>query len=172
MRAFAATSPFYPLVLAGFGLVIVVSGCWVQKPMPTGHSSSSGGIRGLCTYEFACWQQGIHVAIVDDLVADGKGGSRADFYSHAGSKQDPHGARYEWRLDTADGKTATFRINDKEYDLTEGSLFVIRAQDDKVNVHQLRRDLSAISCHGAAIMQYLANDAELRKILGASELAK
>jgi len=172
MRALEVTSRFHPVMLAGFGLVIIVFGCWMPRPMPTGHSSSSGGIPGLCTYEFACWQQGIHVAIIDNLVPDGKGGYRADFYCNEGSHADPHGARYKWRLDTADGKTATFRINDKEYDLTEGSLFIITAENDKANVHQLRRDLSAISCHGAVIAEYLWNDAEVRKILGASGLPK
>jgi hypothetical protein len=95
-----------------------------------------------------------------------------DFYHDAGSAWNQRGARYIWRLDTPDGNWATFRIDDKEYDLSEGALFVIKANGDKVEVHQLNRDLGALPFDTAVIGKFLKNDADVRKIFGVKDEEK
>jgi hypothetical protein len=127
-------------------------------------------------FEFLTWREGLTFLWVDDLSGTGDssrtGESSGDFYYDAGSAWNDDGARYEWRLDTPDGKTATFRINDKEYDISQGTLFVIKAKGDKVEVHQLNRDLSALPIDGPAIHEFLKNDAEVRKIFGVKDQDK
>jgi hypothetical protein len=71
-------------------------------------------------------------------------------------------------LRTTDGKTGTFRIvPGKEYDLAEGALFVIKASGYKVKVHQLRRQFPTVPVDVKWCEEFLKNDGEVRKRLGA-----
>jgi hypothetical protein len=175
MRSFAGNLRFCLVVVAGLGLLVSMSGCWTGSRMPSGHRSTSGIVPELKSasghsfprFEFLQWRQGLTLLRVDDI--SGREDSERDFYHDAGTAWNENGARYEWRLDTTDGNTATFRINENEYDLSEGTLFVIKAKDDKVEVHQLNRDLAALPFDSAAIRNLLKNDAEVRKIFGVKE---
>jgi hypothetical protein len=145
--------------------------------MPTGHSLTDDWIPEMgCPIgrtpklKFLRWQQGLNLVLVDDVF--GIRGCEWDFYSAAGSVSDEHGTGYEWRLDTPDGRTATFRINNKEYDLSKGALFVIKANEDKVDIHQLSRDLAALPFDTGTLKAFLINDAEVRKLFGKDHAAK
>jgi hypothetical protein len=54
----------------------------------------------------------------------------------------------------------------REYDLSKGSVFVIKAREDKVVVHQLTRQLPAGPLDAKQCEEYLKNDAAVRRILG------
>ena len=112
------------------------------------------------------WQEGLTVLIVQEAWA--RTSCSGDFYSQSGGVWDAAGdQRYEWRLQTPDGKTGTFRIvPGTEYDLSKGAVFVIKASGDKVEVHQLTRQLPNIPVGTKPAEEYLKNDAEVRKILG------
>jgi hypothetical protein len=167
-------------VAAGaLGLLVAETGCWVRgRQMPTGHSSTSGRVPGLKTesghfspaFHIAKWKQGLTLIRVDDIT--GLEHSEMDFYQCFGSASNERGARYTWRLYTPDGRRATFRIDDKQYDLSEGALFVIKAKVDKVEVHQLNRDLGALPFDSAVIGEFLKNDAEVQKIFGVQDEEK
>ncbi len=181
MRSFAANVRLCVLILAGFALVIVISGCWTRRTASPGPNTISGKIPELKSaskylspeFELFRWREGLNLLIVDGLGFHVRTGMRY-FYNCEGAAEGSkeYGPGYEWRLDTADGETATFRFDDKEYDLSEGALFVIKAKNDKVEVHQLNRDLSTIPFDSAAVSEYLKNDVEVRKILGVKDEAK
>jgi hypothetical protein len=67
-------------------------------------------------------------------------------------------------------RVLTVRINGKEYDLSKGVLFVIKAKGDQVEVHQLQRDLTAIPFDVNGCKEPLVKDAEIRKLLGLDDL--
>jgi hypothetical protein len=169
------------IVAGGLGLLVAIGGCWTRRPAPPGPREISGEVQGLKSaskylspeFEFLQWREGLKLLIVDGLGFRVRGGMRY-FYNCEGSAEssNKYGPGYKWRLDTPDGKTASFRFDDKEYDLSEGALFVIKAKDDKVEVHQLNRDLSAIPFESTAIGDYLKNDAEVRKIFGVKDKEK
>jgi hypothetical protein len=113
------------------------------------------------------WQEGLTFLLVEPAWA--RTDRSGDFYSQTGGAWDAAGdQRYEWHLRTADGKTATFRIvPGKEYDLSKGAVFVIKATEDKVEVHQLSRRLPTEPIGKKVADEYIKNDAEIRKIMGA-----
>ena len=118
---------------------------------------------------FLQWKEGLTVIIVQEAWT--RTGSSGDFYSQSGGVWDAAGdQRYEWRLQTSDGKTGTFRVvPGKEYDLSKGAVFVIKASGDKVEVHQLTRQLPNIPIGTKPAEEYIKNDTEVRRILGPSK---
>jgi hypothetical protein len=177
MRSLAGNLRLCFVIAAGIGLMVAEGGCWKgSRPMRSGHRSTGGSFtflnsaseRSHAHYDFCTWREGLVFLKVDDLSKPGE--SSFDFYHAVGSASNKDGTRYEWRLDTSDGITATVRINDKDYDIAEGTLFVVTAQRDKVEVHQLSRDLSELArphpFDHSAIIKFLGNDSEVRKILG------
>ena len=179
MRSLAVSLRYCFVLTVSIGLLVAESGCWIRgRQMPTGHSSTSGWVPELKaesgdshpTFHIVKWKQGLTLIRVDDIT--GLEHSEMDFYQCFGSASNERGARYTWRLYTPDGRRATFRIDDKQYDLSEGALFVIKAKVDKVEVHQLNRDLGALPFDSAVIGEFLKNDAEVQKIFGVQDEEK
>jgi hypothetical protein len=115
------------------------------------------------------WQEGLTLLLVEAAWA--RTSRSGDFYSQSGGAWDAVGdQRYEWHLRTGDGKTGTFRIvPGKEYDLSKGAVFVIKASGDKVEVHQLARQLPNNSVGTKPAEEYIKNDTEIRKLFGTPE---
>ncbi len=84
----------------------------------------------------------------------------------------PDTGGYKCQLETTDGKSADYRINGKEYDLTNGTLFVIKAKGKQIEVHQLKRDLTKIPFDAADCKGPIEKDAEIRKLLGLGDLPR
>lgn len=177
MRSFAGNPRLCLAVAAGLGLLVAMSGCWTRRPGASGYSWTSGSVPGLKSankhlspdFEFFRWWDGLTILIVEDVQGFGHGSGSGDNYQWKLAADNDHGLRYECQLDTTNGKTATFRIDDKEYDLSRGALFVIKARDDKIEVYQLNRNLSALPFDSAVIGDFLKNDAEVRKIFGVKD---
>jgi hypothetical protein len=59
-------------------------------------------------------------------------------------------------VQTADGKTALFTIDNTSYDLADGALFLITTEDGQAEVQQLQRDLSGVQSRAdIAILNHL-----------------
>ena len=151
----------------GIALVISLVGC-STRTSPPGASTIGTSAPGM-SIAFLRWKEGLIVLFVDDVKGiHGSGGS--------GSTENPVGTTtvsagpetggYRCRIETKDGKSATCRINGKEYDLSKGTLFVIKAKGEQVEVHQLKRDLTAIPFDADGCREPLQKDAEIRKVLG------
>src|SRR5262245_62244048 len=54
------------------------------------------------------------------------------------------GRRFDWQLETTDGRSVKCRVAGKEYDLAKGALFLVKTKGGKAEVEQLSRDLSAV----------------------------
>ncbi len=178
MRLFPGNARVCLAIAVGIGLLFALGGCRTRRPGASGHSWTSGSVPELKSaaskhtspdFEFFRWWDGLTILIVEDVRGFSFARGSGDNYHWEYAVDNDHGLRFECQVDTTDGKTATFRIDDKEYDLSEGTLFVIKAKDDKVEVHQLNRDLAALPFDSAAIRTLLKNDAEVRKIFGVKD---
>jgi hypothetical protein len=155
------------LVAAACGSIVV--GCRVQgsssPPGPASMTSSGSGFN----FTYLQWKDGLSVIFVDDLSgghsSHGSGSTQNSVYVVEGSAgTDALG--YKWRLDTSDGKSATVEIEGTGYDLANGALFVMKAKDGKVVVHQLKLDTSAVPFHVNSTREALAKNEEVQKVFG------
>ena len=76
------------------------------------------------------------------------------------------GRKGEWRceIQDSDGKTGKLTIDDKAYDLADGSLFLVSTGAKGPQVTQLKRDLSGVRVPGGGLEE-LYRDPEVRKRL-------
>ncbi len=158
----------------GFALVIFLSGCGTGST-PPGASRISTSAPGM-NIAFLRWKEGLIVLFVDDVKGGhGSGGSGStDNPVHVStvSAGAPDSGGYNCQLETTDGKSANCRINGKEFDLSNGTLFVIKAKGDQVEVHQLMRDLTKIPFDATGCRDPIEKDIEIRKLLGLGDMPK
>jgi hypothetical protein len=158
----------------GIALVISLVGCGTRTtpPGPTTIGTSAPGM----SITFLRWKEGLMVLFVDNVKgrhrSEGSGSPDNPVYTQRGSAGDADAGGYQWQLQTTDGKSANCRINGKEYDLSKGTLFVIKAKGEQVEVHQLKRDLTAIPVDALGCTEPLQKDVEIRKLLELGELPK
>lgn len=154
---------------ASLGLVVVFFGCGAPStpPGPTTIGTSAPGMN----ITYLGWKEGLRILFVDDVKGSHQSGGAGTTTSTvhksvggAGSGQ----TSYQWQIEATGGTSAKCQINGKEYDLSKGSVFVIKAKDEDVGVHQLQRDLSAIALDTEGCRDPIQNDAEIRKLLGLS----
>lgn len=153
--------------VAAVCVLTAVFGCTPKSTPPGGGSIVSSGTGFNFTY--LQWKEGLSLILVDDLRGGhgsrGSSSSGSPTYVASGySGNDGHG--YKWHLETSDGKSATFKIGDSNYDLNNGTLFVIKSKEGKIEVHQLKRDMSTIPYDADKCREALTNDAEVQKLLG------
>ena len=86
--------------------------------------------------------QSLAILILSDVTY--RGSIRTDSSGQQASGQhssaDADGRKVEWKCTTSDGKTGNVTINDRPYDLAQGSLFLVSAMGAEVRVLQLMRD--------------------------------
>ncbi len=150
--------------------LVTSSGCTRQQPpSPTGLSMTNVGGGSLVFYR---WDEGpAAVMICSDIQAGASSeGERLSgpppVRKEIGFISSPDGRRFDWQLETSDGRSVNCQLDGKEYDLTKGTLFLVTTKGGKATVEQLSRDLSAVqpeveSCKGFARM-----DTAVSKFLG------
>jgi hypothetical protein len=163
-------------VPAAFGLAIFMLGC-TTRTTPPGPDTVASSTVGL-SLTYLKWKEGTSLLLVDDIFlggnhqSGGSGSTNNPLYTGGGSAKAADGRSYKWQVETTDGKTVKFTIDGKDYDLSKGALFVMNAKGEKIEVHQLQRDLSAIPFDARKCEEALKKDAEVMKLLGPAELPK
>ncbi len=162
------------VVSLGFGLVISVAGCGARTT-PPGASTISTSAHGM-NITFLRWEEGLMVLFVDDVKgrhsSGGSGSTDNPVHTATVSAGSPNTGGYKCQLETKDGKLANCRINGEDYDLSNGTLFVIKAKGEQVEMHQLKRDLTKIPFDAGDCKGPIEKDADIRKLLGLSDLPK
>jgi hypothetical protein len=78
----------------------------------------------------------------------------------------PKGRKDELRVKTPDGKTGSLVHGEQSYDLTQGPVFVLLpgGAGEKLQVLQLRRDLSGVPADVGSVARLLRDDQEIGRI--------
>lgn len=146
-------------------LVSVVSAC-SSTPLPPSPEVVAG-VYVRSGYEFYRWEEGIALMIWHDGIQSSDCASSTDEHSfvmrcHAISEQE---VRFDWQLESIDGKDVDFRINDEAFDLVDGALFIISTTGGDTRVRQLDRDLSTVAPNADGVVEFgLADAAVLEHI--------
>jgi hypothetical protein len=153
------------LVLTASAFVLC-GGCQPKSTVagPGMLTSSGSGV----SFTYLKWDSGQRILLVDNVTGGGRGSTStsttSDPLNHSKGYAGPDGAGYKWTCDS-NATTMTFKIDGKEYDLANGSLFVIKAKDGATEVHQVKRDLNTIPYDADQCRQAIEKDEEIQKIL-------
>jgi hypothetical protein len=75
------------------------------------------------------------------------------------------GRRFEWLMETADGRSVKCRLGGKDYDLGKGTLFLVKTKGGKTEVEQLSIDVSAVQTDAKSLEDFARKDAAVSKFL-------
>ena len=144
---------------------LLPSGCSRRTVPRTGSGGMSGtlGLGRSTTAEWGRWDDGMVFIIWSDLDGGYGGGSYSGGEArYEGRQSSRDGRGFDWRCATSDGTTGTVTINKVTYDLSNGSVFLVRARGEKQRVEQLDRD-TLILKPGPESLATLAKDPEIRE---------
>jgi len=110
---------------------------------------------------------------ITENVGSGGAGSTSDpIHRQEGYASASDGRRVDWLLETTDGKTATLLINDQQYDLSKGALFLIKTRGERIQVRQLNSDLSALEPTNESCETFAKTDPDVSGFIGEVAEAK
>jgi hypothetical protein len=100
-------------------------------------------------FQFLLWEEGLAIMIVDNITGGHHGGGHGSTSDpvrrQTGSAESKEGDRYDWEIETTDGRTAELKINSIDYDIAKGAVFVIQMNGKQLSVDQLDLELPELS---------------------------
>jgi len=75
-----------------------------------------------------------------------------------------NGQTLEIRIETADGITGTAAYAGQSYDLAQGSVFVLLPKGEKLEMLQLKRDISQVNAGVSGVLKFVRSDPELLRM--------
>jgi hypothetical protein len=162
-------------LIAFVGVAFIFAGGCTTRTTPPGANTIGTSAPGM-NIAYLQWKEGLSVLFVDDVKgahsSHGSGSTDNPVHTSTVSAGAPESGGYKCQLETKDGKSAKCTINGKDYDLSKGTLFVVKGKGEQAEVHQLQRDLTKIPFDTEACRDPIQKDADIRKLLGLGELAK
>ncbi|UCC87111.1 MAG: hypothetical protein JSV81_20030 [Anaerolineales bacterium] len=156
-----------PTVLLIALLLATFSAC-SPKSTPPGPDTTAGAIEQ-AGYAFYRWEEGLALMIWHDAIAaymsSGSGSTASPVYELKSYAETQDGRRVDWELQTSDGKTAQFMIDNTGYDLSKGTLFIITTKNDQTEVRQLFRNLSDVQPNRESCLAFARSDPDLASFI-------
>jgi hypothetical protein len=142
---------------------LALSACAADKPIPD--PETAAGVYIQTGFEFYRWEAGLRLMIWHDGIkssdcATTTNSRSFELHCHAISND---GIRFEWHLETNDGRNANFSINNHSFDLAVGNLFVITTSRKGTNVMQLERDLSEVLAKADSVKAFGVADPTIKE---------
>ena len=130
-------------------LVILLMATFVGCSKSTAPGADiAGGVYEKASCTLMKWEEGLTLMIWHEATLSvsnhGSSSTESSVYTLEGYGESEDGNRIEWDLETSDGKTAKFAINSIDYDLSEGTLFIISTESGEPIITQLNHDLSGV----------------------------
>ncbi len=160
------------LVLA----VLALSGC-MTRSTPPGASTAAGAV-GAGAYTFLQCNEGLTIMIWDDIGEShsnhGTGSTSDPVFRQSGQAESPDGRSYYYQVESEDGISGRFTIDGKEFDLSQGTLFLVKTRGGETRVQQLSRDLlevsfDEVSFNNEAFWGFAASDPDVAELISHGE---
>ena len=154
-----------PILLTGI-LVLISVLCCGCKPSatPLGPNSTFGKV-GQTSYLLLRWRDGTSVMMWFDaqqLTGGGSGSSGEATYRQTGSVTNSDGRRVEWRVETTNATLITIEIDGTQYDLAQGTLFLVKTRGGETQVQQLKRDLTTMKATREGCVALAETDTDVK----------
>jgi hypothetical protein len=82
------------------------------------------------------------------------------------------GRRLDWVIEKRSGPKTACRLNDKDFDLEKGTLFLVRTKDGVAKTDQLAKDLSEVRPNIESLTTFAKNNPEVSALLEIAEKKK
>jgi hypothetical protein len=153
-------------------LLTLVSGCIPTSPPPI-PEVASGAYKEKAGFEYLFWDEGLEIMVWHDYLGPAGSASQAEstpfrmdpLYTLKGYAQSLEGDRFDWEMQTGDGRTGQFWIDGRPYDLDEGVLFIVRRSNGAAEVTQLVRDLSGVQPYAESCVSFARGDPDLARFI-------
>jgi hypothetical protein len=160
-------------VLLATLLMTMVSGCRTRTTPPG--ADIVAGVFEQAGFEFLRWEEGLAIMIWHDFLGDsgafsesqGSAFSTDPVYKLEGYAASGEGHRFEWAVQTQDGQTAQFWLDERLYDLADGALFIVTLKEGRVDVTQLDRELSGVQPNYDSCLAFAQGDPDVARFIGA-----
>ena len=129
----------------------------------------AGGLFEKASCTLMKWKEGLTLMIWHEATTSvnnhGSSSTESSVYTLEGYAELEDGNRIEWDLETSDGKTAKFAINNINYDLSEGSLFIISTINEEPTITQLNHDLSGVQTNRDSWIAFGKSDPDVANFI-------
>lgn len=137
-------------------MAAVVGACAAKSTPPS--PSMAAGVVGQAGYEFLQWKAGLGLLIWHDApgacISAAPGGTADLTYKVHGSCESHDGRRFNWEVQTTDGRYAQLKIDNAVSEISGGTVILVMTRGEEAGVRQLRRDLSAIRTNQESIAEF------------------
>lgn len=145
-----------------------LSACSHTATLPEPQTAS--GVYVHSGFEYYRWEEGLRLMIWHDGI------------NHVSCSTSTNNRRYEiecnaiaytnnsfeWHLETNDGITAKFIIDDHLFDLSDGNLFIATSLGEDTEVRQVKRDLSEVQANAESVTEFGLSDPVVLEFIHAS----
>ena len=129
----------------------------------------AGGVYEFAGYEYFHWQEGLNILIWHDAITNSACNSSSSTSSDTTFVQcqamSEDGYDFFWQIETGDGRTAEFSINNQPFDLADGTVFLVTTANGQTDIQQMQRDLSAVSASDQSITQFSLADPDIGQFI-------
>lgn len=161
---------------------VIATGCHRDEMEPN-TLPDAGGESGTIVWKFtADPQPGIERASVfhmgkrfvlwSDLSRGGGGGTTTNVHglSCNGRLRGDEGVSVPFECKSPDGKTGTAVIDGRTFDLADGGLFLVAAEDGTPRIKQLKRDLESVPFSINGLQKFAREDKEIAGFFAEAEV--
>jgi hypothetical protein len=150
-------------VIAVLGFVASACSPAIMTPEP----ETTAGVYIHSGFEFYRWEDGLTVMIWHDGVRHTNCSTTTlgQHYEVKCQAISNLGHTFEWLIETGDGKTAKFLIDDIRYDLVNGNVFILTSKSDKTETRQLKRDLSEVQPSAESVTGFGLSDPDILEFI-------
>jgi hypothetical protein len=138
-------------------LIGVITSACQPRTTPPGPRMAAGVYMDVA-YEFYHWEEGLNLMIWHDAASssscDSSGSIENRIHTvdcHAISRL---GKRFDWRIETQDGITGKFFVNNELVDLGKGQLFLVSTAGEEIDIQQVKANLEDLGPDNEKIIEF------------------
>jgi hypothetical protein len=150
-------------------MILLSAGC---SPLPVSTPPApdmAGGVYVHVAYEYFHWQEGLDVMIwynaPQSSSCDSSGSTSTKTHVVQCQAISETGQSFDWQIETSDGLTGKFVLNNNQFDLTEGNVFVVSTAQGQIDIQQFQCDLSSVRPESESITEFGLNDPDIAEFI-------
>ena len=159
-------------------MILMSAGCSSSPVLTPGSTPPApdmvGGVYVHAAYEYLHWQEGLDVMIwyeaTQSSSCDSSGSTSAKTHVVRCQALSESGLSLDWQIETSDGLTGKFSLNNNQFDLSAGNVFVVSTAQDPPEIRQFQRDLSSVKPENESIIEFGLNDPDIAKFIQSAGL--